>query len=222
VSQIEGYNFFLPRDYKRNADKQTEFKSLDKVAGESTITLGVKDQLPIDFLDRLTDKEKDLKVLCESVADDFLKNSNQNDAGEDKKVDDPTATVRYMVSSKPYIRKCNLISDKAKNDCWETHFRFEGYDLYISLLRRSFIAPIMDMYQDIIICSTFNIKHFEETQLKKEQENQDRVVTADEAEAMVNRASFNHLRDIHRSIMDTVHQSEDLIGSQTMFFKSII
>ena len=60
-----------------------------------------------------------------------------------------------MISSKPYIRKNNIIADKAVNMCWESHFRFQNFDLYCSILRRSYIAPIMDMYQDIVICSKF-------------------------------------------------------------------
>lgn len=38
---------------------------------------------------------------------------------------------------------------------WETWFRFNEYDLYITVLRRSYIPPIGDCYQDIIICSKF-------------------------------------------------------------------
>ena len=111
--------------------------------------------MPIDFLDKMGDKDRDLKVMCESVADDFLKNAAAGVADEEAVGSDPTAAVRLMVSSKPYIRKNNIISDKAVNQCWETHFRFTKYDLYISVLRRSYIAPIMDMYQDIVICSKF-------------------------------------------------------------------
>lgn len=30
--------------------------------------------VPVDYMDKMVDKEKDLKILCEQVADDFLKN----------------------------------------------------------------------------------------------------------------------------------------------------
>ena len=60
-----------------------------------------------------------------------------------------------LMNSKPYIRKNNLFSDKALNFCWEIHFRFIHYDLYVTILRRSYIPPMMDMFQDIIVCSKF-------------------------------------------------------------------
>lgn len=50
------------------------------------------------------------------------------------------------MASKPYIRKNNLFSDKALNFCWEIHFRFNDYDLYVTILRRSYIPPMMDMF----------------------------------------------------------------------------
>jgi hypothetical protein len=60
-----------------------------------------------------------------------------------------------IISSKPYQRKKNLVSDKALNSCWEIQFRFNSYDLFVSILRRSYIPPLIDMYQDIIIFSKF-------------------------------------------------------------------
>ena len=94
------------------------------------------------------DKDRDLKILCESIADDFLKN---------QEADNPNAKniERFLMSSKPYVRKNNVTSDKSLNFCWETHLRFNEYDLYITILRRSYIPPIMDMFQDIIVCSKF-------------------------------------------------------------------
>lgn len=60
-----------------------------------------------------------------------------------------------LISSKPYLRKNNLVADKSHNYCWEIHLRFDEFDLYISILRRSYIPPMMDMFQDIIVCSRF-------------------------------------------------------------------
>ena len=51
-----------------------------------------------------------------------------------------------LMSSKPYIRKNNFFADKALNFCWENNFRFNDYDLYVSILRRSYIPPMMDMF----------------------------------------------------------------------------
>lgn len=65
----------------------------------------------------MPDKERELKVLCEVSVDDFLKNTSK---GGDW--DNP----RFLISSHPYIRKNNLIADRAMVSCWETHFRFKG------------------------------------------------------------------------------------------------
>ena len=107
----------------------------------------VNDPKPIDYLEKMPDNERDLKSICEAAADDFLKN---------QKPTDPTAKneARFEISSKAYCRKCNVTSDKAHNQCWEVHYRFDAFDLFITILRRAYIPSItMDMYQDIIIQS---------------------------------------------------------------------
>ena len=113
VIEMKSYYFILPNKYNRNPEKQTEFN--DKNNPHNIITLGVKEPMPIDFLDKMGDKDRDLKVMCESVADDFLKNAAAGGGDEEAAGTVPTAAVRFMVSSKPYIRKNNIISDKAVN-----------------------------------------------------------------------------------------------------------
>lgn len=70
---------------------------------------------------------------------------------------DPKSYNRKLIRSRPYIRKANMIIDKSLNFCWETCLRFNTFDLYVSILRRSYIPPFMDMYQDIIVCSKFGL-----------------------------------------------------------------
>ena len=53
------------------------------------------------------------------------------------------------------MRKSNIVTDKAINFCWESTLRFNKFDLYITILRRSYIPPFADMYQDVIICSKY-------------------------------------------------------------------
>lgn len=67
---MKGYRFFVPNTYEQH--KSSEVK--DKENPENVITFQVKDPVPIDFLDKMPDKDKDLKMLCEQVAEDFLKN----------------------------------------------------------------------------------------------------------------------------------------------------
>jgi hypothetical protein len=75
----------------------------------------VKDPIPIEYLDSMKDQDKDLPFICEQLADDFIKNlalrdNTENETGRKVHPDD-----RYLVSSKPYSRKNNVINDKSVN-----------------------------------------------------------------------------------------------------------
>jgi hypothetical protein len=118
----------------------------------------VKDPIPIDFLDKIPDKERDLKSVSESVADDFLRNLEISQGGVLNA--DRELPEKFLISSMPYERKSNLVADKAMVNCWETQLRFNEFDLYVSIIRRRFIPPVMDTFQDIVVCSkfTFNLE----------------------------------------------------------------
>ena len=95
----------------------------------------------------MKDNERSLALICESICDDFLKNlklQDENNKRTDRNIDDPDN--RFLISSKPYMRKNNVVNDKSTINCWETHFRFAQFDLYITIMRRSFIPPIMDSF----------------------------------------------------------------------------
>ena len=148
-------------------------------------------------MDKLVDKEKDLKTLCEGLSDDFLKGG-----AEDY---NPLEEPRVLISSKPYIRKNNLISEKAVVKCWEAHYRFNRYDIYCSIMRRSYIAPIMDTYQDITVCS--KVMHGE----------YDLSLKTEKKEEQCNKDSFQHLEEVHRKIIDSIRQTQ--IASTSGYFK---
>lgn len=38
------------------------------------------------------------------------------------------------------------------------HLRFDDFDLYVTLLKRSYIPPMMDLYQDIFVVSQYFFK----------------------------------------------------------------
>ena len=92
--------------------------------------------------------------------------------------------------------------------------RFNEYDLYVSILRRSYIPPLMDMYQDIVICSKFcftlnsNLKTKAILSQRPQQEQEN------------NHNSFKHLQEVHRKIIDSIHPTA--IGSQTTIFRVIL
>ena len=62
--KVSGYRIFVSNMYTRKRDKECEFVHKDQDC-HNKITFQVKDQVPIDFLDRMPDKDRDLKLLCE-------------------------------------------------------------------------------------------------------------------------------------------------------------
>ena len=100
----------------------------------------------------MPDKDKDLKMISDQVAEDFLKNMAL-ESKDDK--DTQHFNLKKLIRSRPYVRKSNLVTDRSINFCWESTLRFNGFDLYITILRRSYIPPFADMYQDVIICSKY-------------------------------------------------------------------
>ena len=90
--ELKAYRFFVPKQYQQDPEKESEVR--DKDNEKNIITFQVKDPVPIDHLDKMPDKDKDLKMLCDSVADDFLKNLGNQ-------MDQP----RKLIRSRPYVRK---------------------------------------------------------------------------------------------------------------------
>lgn len=56
------------------------------------------------------------------------------------------------------MKKFNLNPDKSQWNCWEIQIRTEPHDLFVTVIRRKFIPPLMEIFQDIIIISTFDYK----------------------------------------------------------------
>ena len=62
---------------------------------------------------------------------------------------------KFLISSKPYIRKNNVTIDKGLNQCWEIHYRYNEYDLFVSIVRRYYIPPLMDSFVDIKVATMY-------------------------------------------------------------------
>ena len=74
---MKGYTFFIDSAYERNKEKESECLPIANTKGidpENKITFQVKDPIPVDYQDMMSDQERDLKLLGETIADDFLKN----------------------------------------------------------------------------------------------------------------------------------------------------
>ena len=68
-----------------------------------------------------------------------------------------------ILNSAAYVKKCNLTNDKAMFLCWEVYirskFKIEGitytYEIFATVIRRKYIPPLMETYQDIYVFSKF-------------------------------------------------------------------
>ena len=69
IFDLKNYRFFIPTKYIKDNDKETFWK--DKAG--NIILFAVGDPMNIDFLDKMTDKSKDLKILCETGMNDLMK-----------------------------------------------------------------------------------------------------------------------------------------------------
>ena len=84
---MKGYSFFISSAYERNKEKESECLPVENKKGSNDIdpgnkfTFQVKDPIPVDYLDKMSDNDRDLKLLGESIADDFLKNCEGADIG---------------------------------------------------------------------------------------------------------------------------------------------
>ena len=98
-------------------------------------------------------------MLCEQAAEDLLKNEKMHvDEADDEAASLQNLKHWKVIRSRPYVRKCNLVVDKAINFCWEMVLRFNKFDVCITLLRRSYIPPFADTYQDVIVSSRFELE----------------------------------------------------------------
>lgn len=95
----------------------------------------------MDDIPKMPDHRRDLQEFAQNIAMSRIEAKMQY----------------YILSSKPYMKKSNLTSDKANWSCWEVHIRTERYDLFVTVLRRKFIPPLMDIFQDLIVISTYDL-----------------------------------------------------------------
>jgi len=51
-----------------------------------------------------------------------------------------------VVDSGTYMKKYNLMNDAAVSDCWQIHLRLESCDIYVTLVRRKYIPPLLETF----------------------------------------------------------------------------
>ena len=167
--ELNGYFFFL-----NNAlEQQKEVGVYKNPSNKCKIFLQISDPMPLEFIPLLRDKE-DLKFYSQIFLDSIM--------GDRKDY--------WIMSSRVYHKRNNLTLDLAQWCGWETHIRSAKRDTLIIILRRKFIPPMLDVFQDIaIVMNGPDLK-------KKDQETSNEYIT--------------YLRDMADSLysVNTLHITE--------------
>ena len=91
--------------------------------------------------------------------------------------------------------------------------RFNKFDVVVTILRRLYIPPFADTYQDVIISSRFDLQE----EMDKDEGHQfENEIKRDR----INQRCYEFLKKTHQAIIDSIHPTA--IGSQRDFFKNIL
>lgn len=189
VENHRGYSFLIPKDFNQSSEKLTEYwvSSNHITYPDAVLVIRVNERKPIDIMDKQTDKTKELSWISEAEIDEFIKQSPEQE----------TNPGMFLISSGPYKRKNCLADDKTYSEGHQTHYRLQGYDLICSVMRRSFIKPMLDTFQDVVICSKFvhpKMDHLPISEADKE--------------AKIKSTINLFLSQVHQQIVDSVHPTE--------------
>jgi hypothetical protein len=130
VYSYKGYSFFARNYLNRNPELAAEYSGKDPESGEEyTLIIYIENSKPIETID------EDMRSKVEDFAENLM--------GE--------AASYWYVKNSPYMKRMNLVEDLAAWNAWEVLLRSVDRDDSIVMLRRSFIPPLMDTFQEIYI-----------------------------------------------------------------------
>lgn len=129
--ELKQYCFFLPSEYEPR--KQVGIYE-NKEVKNCKIMLQITDLMPLEILRQLGDREE-LKFYAQIFLEGIM--GDRNDY--------------WIMSSKIYYKRNNLTFDSAQWSGWEIHIKEPRRDSIIIILRRKFIPPIMDNFQDFAL-----------------------------------------------------------------------
>jgi hypothetical protein len=103
----------------------------------------------------LTGRDRELTVIVEPVANVSSLGRREKDnlrlAAERMARGSATDAEMIVLRSEQYHKKMNLIGDLAAYGCWAVHMRTPQRDVGVIAVRRKFIPPVGDTYQDVFI-----------------------------------------------------------------------
>lgn len=92
------------------------------------VYIAISDPISVDHLHHFKERQ-DPRYYCEDFARQTL---------EDEEF--------FMISSRIYCKRSNLLNDKASWAGWEVHMRTSTRDIMVILMRRKYIPPILDTF----------------------------------------------------------------------------
>lgn len=85
----------------------------------------------------------------DSESDVQSQSSNYSEKDFSSKVADESLNF-WLIRSSKYNKRFDLMNDKSEWHGWEIHARTSHQDIFIILLRRIFLPPMIDTYQEIL------------------------------------------------------------------------
>ena len=104
---------------------------------------------------RLAGRDRELRVVMEPMAIVSGLGRREKDnlrlAAERTARNQSADSEMIVLRSEQYHKKMNLVGDLASYACWAVHLRTPQLDVGVIAIRRKFIPPIGDTYQDIFV-----------------------------------------------------------------------
>jgi hypothetical protein len=129
--ELKQYCFFLPAEYE--PQKQVGIYT-NKENKNCKIMIQITDPMPLEIMRQLGDREE-LKFYAQIFLEGIMGETN----------------YYWILSSKIYNKRNNLTFDSAEWSGWEILIREPKRESVIIILRRKYIPPMMDTFQDIAI-----------------------------------------------------------------------
>eukprot|EP00397_Hematodinium_sp_SG-2012_P013128 GEMP01013321.1.p1 GENE.GEMP01013321.1~~GEMP01013321.1.p1 ORF type:complete len:639 (+),score=119.06 GEMP01013321.1:29-1945(+) len=111
----------------------------------------------------------------------------------------------YVLRNGPYLKKMNLVDDIASWTGWELFLKTEDFALIAMILRRQYIAPLMDTAQDLCVLVKCPLDKVDDKVFLQEAHIIADTISSDQTE-------FSVYREFIQSKLDALRYDEETIG----------
>ncbi len=131
--EFKGYGFLRDSRFQPVASKPGKYVDEESAAtgDPATFTIEVSDELNVQLIP-LMGARQELQNFTECYARGIVPREPY-----------------WVVWSRPYLKKWNINEDIASWEGWEVFLRTETHDYVVIMLRRKFLPPLLDLFNDI-------------------------------------------------------------------------